>query len=120
VIARAQIHLYEILQRAGRIIERRGSVGSRCHGLELGQFILEIFADCENAREPEIRALADRNVRLLRGPKIRDGDAGGARERVEASRAGVVESDALFEGPAEIGGRAERGEADDEQEEAHR
>jgi len=79
-IARAQVHLHELLQRGRREIEFCCCLRCARAGAERGNPIVDLLLDGGHAREPEVLTLTDGDVRLLRRTQI--GDRHGSATRV--------------------------------------
>ena len=78
IVTRALVHLLEILQRPHRIVHRGDGFGRRGQRLQAGEPGVEILHDRGHAGEPEVLALSDGDVRLLRGAQLGDADGGRA------------------------------------------
>ena len=82
VVARALIHLLEILQRARRVVQRGDRLGRGGERLAASASLSSrSLTIADDAREPEVLALPDGDIRLLRGAQLGDAERRGARDQ---------------------------------------
>src|SRR6266571_2502513 len=69
-LPRAPVHLLEILQRAGRIVERERRIGSDGERLQSRELVVEIRDESRDAGKPEVLPLTRGDIGLLGASQV--------------------------------------------------